>query len=222
MNSRIPMVRAMNNGKNIRQFLVISALTILFFAGCAEKGPILLDIGYPPPEGKPAAAGKVIVGVSSFRDERGKSESVIGIRTIPSALQNDLVVQGTVSGLTATSLKDALKARGFTVKDVPAWDFTAEGMKAEGIRLLFGGVIRKLWLESTAVSLKTHLVASVQLRIVVGDPAGRKIVKTLNVESSVEQDVLYSPSNLEDALSQALGGAIDQIFNDDDVKKKLQ
>jgi uncharacterized lipoprotein YajG len=83
-------------------------------------------------------------------------------------------------------------------------------------------VIRKLWLESTAVSLKTHVAASVQLRIVAGDPADGKIVKTLNVESSVEQDVLYSPSNLEDALSQALGGAIDQIFNDDDLKKKLQ
>jgi uncharacterized lipoprotein YajG len=212
----------MTNLKKIRWFLGISALAMIFFAGCAEKGPILLDIGYPVPEGKPAAAGKVIVGVSSFRDERGKPESVIGIRTIPSALQNDLVVQGTVSGLVAASLKDALKARGFTVKDVPAWDLTAEGMKTEGIRLLFGGVIRRLWLESTAVSLKTHVAASVQLRIVAGDPADGKIVKTLNVESSVEQDVLYSPSNLEDALSQALGGAIDQIFNDDDLKKKLQ
>ncbi len=211
----------MNNGKTIRRF-VISVLAVIFLAGCAEKGPVLLTIGYPPPEGKPAAKGKVIVGVSTFRDDRGKPDSVIGLRTIPSVLQNDLVVQGTVSGLVAASLKDALKARGFTVKDVPAWDLTAEGMKTEGISLLFGGAIKKLWIESTAVSLKTHVAASVQLKIVAGDPSDRKIIKTLNVESSVEQDVIYSPENLEDALSEALGGAIDQIFNDDDLKKKLQ
>ncbi len=222
MNSRMLMMNTTNNRKNIRQFLLISALAVMFLAGCAEKGPILLSVGYPVPEGKPAKAGKVVVGVSSFQDGRGKSESVVGIRTIPSELTNDLVVQGTVSGLVAASLKDALKARGFIVKDVPAWDLTAEGMKAEGVRLLLGGEIRKLWLESTAVSLKTHMAASVQLKIVAGDPADRKIVKTLNVESSFAQDVLYSPANLEETLSQALGGAIDQIFNDDDLKKKLQ
>ncbi len=212
----------MTNLKKIRWYLGISALALVVIAGCAEKGPILLDISYPVPEGKPAQAGKVIVGVSSLKDNRGKTESVVGIRKIPSELQNDLVVQGTVSGLVASALKDALKARGFVVKDVPAWDLTAEGMKTEGIGLLFGGEVRKLWLESTAVSLKTHMAASVQLKIVAGDPAGRKIIKTLNVESSFEQDVLYSSANLEDTLSQALGGAIDQIFNDDDLKKKLQ
>ncbi len=196
---------------------------MLLLAGCAEKGPILLSVGYPLPEGKPAAAkAKVVVGVSSFKDERGKTESLIGSRTIPSGQQNDLVVQGTVSGLVAASLKDALKARGITVKDVPQWDLTAEGMKADRIGLLFGGAIKKLWLESTATTLKTHLAATVQLKITAGNPADRKIIKTLDVESSVEQDVLYSTSKLEEVLSEAIGGAIDQIFSDEDLKQKLQ
>ncbi len=207
---------------HVRQLIVLSALAVLFLAGCAEKGPILLSVGYPAPEGKTPAATKAVVGVSSFKDERGKTESVIGSRTIPSGLQDDLVVQGTVSGLVAASLKEALKARGFTVKDVSPWDLTAEGMKSDRIGILFGGVIKKLWLESTGSILKTHLAASVQLKITAGNPADRKIIKTLDVESSVEQDVLYSPSKLEEVLSEALGGAIDQIFSDEDLKQKLQ
>jgi hypothetical protein len=212
----------MTNLKKIRWYFGISALALVLTAGCAEKGPILLDIGYPVPEGKPAAAGKVVAGVAPFRDDRGKPESVLGRRTIPSGLQNDLVIQGTVSGIVAASLKDALKARGITVKDVPVWDRTAEGMKADGIGILFGGVIRTLWLQSTAETLNTHLVASVQLKIVAGDPAGGKIMKTIDVESTVEQDVLYSTAKLEEVLSEALAGAIDQIFNDDDLNKKLR
>jgi uncharacterized lipoprotein YajG len=212
----------MTNLEKIRWRLGISALALVFIAGCAEQGPILLDIGYPAHEERPAATSKVVAGVSPFRDDRGKPESTLGRRTIPSGLQNDLVVQGTVSGLVAASLKDALKARGITVKDVPGWDRTAEGMKSEGIGLLFGGVIKTLWLESTATTLKTHLIASVQLKIVAGDPADRKIIKTINVDSTVEQDVLYSTSKLEEALSEALAGAIDQIFNDEDLNKELR
>lgn len=212
----------MTNLKKIRWYLGISALALVLIAGCAEKGPILLDIGYPVPEGKPAAAGKVVAGVGPFRDDRGKTESMVGRRTVPSGMQNDLVVQGTVSGMVAASLKDALKARGITVKDVPGWDLTAEGIKSKGVVILFGGVIKTLWLESTATTLKTHLTASVQLKIVAGDPAGSKIIKTIDVESTVEQDVLYSTSKLEEVLSEALAGAIDQIFNDDDLNKKLR
>ncbi len=214
----------MINLKKIRWFFGISALAlVLLTAGCAEKGPILLDIGSPAPEEQPAAAAKVVVvGVAPFRDDRGKAESIVGSRTVPSGLQNDLVVQGTVSGMVAATLKGALKVRGIAVKDVPGWDLTAEGMRSEGVSILFGGVIRTLWLKSTAETLNTHLVASVQLKIVAGDPAGRNIIKTLDVASTVEQDVLYSTSKLEEVLSDALAGAVDQIFKDEDLNKKLR
>ncbi len=214
----------MTNLKKIRWFLGISALALVLVAGCAEKGPILLDIGYPAPEeGKPAAAAKAVVaGVAPFRDDRGKAESIVGRRTIPNGIQDDLVVQGTVSGMVASTLKGALKVRGIKVKDVPGWDLTAEGMKSEGVGILLGGVIKTLWLKSTGETFKTHLIASVQLKIVAGDPAGGKIIKTIDVESTVEQDVLYSTSKLEEVLSDALAGAIDQIFRDEDLNKKLR
>ena len=206
--------------------VLVSLIALLFLAGCAEKGPILLtNIGYQPAEGKAPASKaekKVVIGVSQFKDSRGLATSVLGTRTIPSGMQNELVVQGTVAELVAAALKDALKARGLEVKDVSSWDLSAEGMKAEGCDYLLGGEIKTLRLESTGTTLNTDLTALAQLRIVVGDPLEKKIIRTLDVNSKIGQQILYSDERLEAALSEALTGALDQIFQDDVLKSKLQ
>jgi uncharacterized lipoprotein YajG len=202
---------------------ILSALIALsLLSGCAEKGPILLAVGYQAPEEKTAAASKLTVGVSPFKDGRGMVTSVLGKRTIPSGQVNDLVVQGTVAELATAGLKKALKARGFAVKDASGWDLTAEGMQAAGAALLFGGEIRSLWLESTASQFKTHLQVSVQLRVVAGDVPEKKIIRTIEVSSKLDQDVLYSREKLEEALSEALTSAIDQIFTDEELQKRFQ
>ncbi len=104
----------------------------------------------------------------------------------------------------------------------PLWDLTAEGMKAEGVDYLFGGEIKTFRMDSTATSLTTKLAASVQLKIVVGDPAEKKIIRTLDVNSKIEQEILYSRERLEEALSEALSTALDQIFQDEVLKNRLQ
>lgn len=202
---------------------MISALTaVVFVSGCAEKGPILLNIGYQPAEGKAVTAQKIVVGVSPFKDKRETAASVLGTRTIPSGMQNDLVVQGTVADVVTSALKDALKEHGLVVKDVPSWDLTVEGMKAEGAALLMGGEIKTMRLESKGTLLKTNLTASVQIKIVVGDIAEKKIIRTLDVDSKIEQEILYSRDKLESALSEALTSALDQVFQDDVLSKRLQ
>ena len=200
----------------------VSALLILLFTGCAEKGPILLMVGYQEPAETAKAASKLTVAVSPFKDVRGKAPSVLGKKTIPSGRENDFVVQGTVAEIATSGLKKALASRGITVTDAPPWDLSAEGMKAGGAALLLGGEIKILWLESTAVALKTHLQASVQIKVIAGDPSEKKIIRSVDVSSRLEQDLLYSREKLEDALSEALSSAIDQIFKDDDLKKRLQ
>jgi uncharacterized lipoprotein YajG len=190
-------------------------------AGCAEKGPILIAPSYQAPTENPGATAKVSVGVSPFRDSRAHAGSAIGTRVIPSGLVNDFVVQGTVAELATKALKNALTARGIAAKEVSAWDMTAEGMKADNVTLLLGGEIKTLWLESKASPFKTHVNASVQLKIVVGDGLEKKIVRTIEVNSTLDQDVLYSRERLENILSEALTSAIDQIFKDDELKKRL-
>jgi len=198
-------------------------LMIVFLTGCAEKGPVLLTIGYQAPAEKAGIATNISVGVSPFRDDRGEPASVLGKRTIPDGMQSDFVVQGTVAEAATAIMKKAFAARGIAVKDIASWDLTAEGisMDASGTDLLLGGEIKTLWLESKPSSMQTYLKASVQIKITVGDRLEKKIIRTINVDSKLDQEILYSQERLEAALSEALSSAVDQIFQDDELKKRF-
>ncbi len=203
-------------------YLSLAVFFMLALTGCAERGPILLTVAYQAPAEKAARASRPTIGVSPFRDSRGGPASLLGRRTVPSGMQNDLVVQGTVAEIATAGLREALIARGIEVKNVADWDLTAESMQAEGAVLVLGGEIKVFWLESTATVLKTHLKASIQLKIVAGDSVEKKIVRTIDVSSKLDQDVLYSRERLENMLSEAMSSAIDQIFKDDDLNKRFQ
>jgi uncharacterized lipoprotein YajG len=203
-------------------FAVAVLMTAVFLAGCAEKGPILLNVGYQVPAEKAASTSKIVIGVSPFRDARGVLPSVMGKRTIPSGMQNDLVVKGTVAEVATASLRDALAARGIAVKNVSPWDLTAENMPEEGTALVLGGEVKVFWLDSTASALNTHLKASVQLKVVAGDTAAKKVFRTIEVNSMLDHDVLYSRERLENIISEALSLVVDQVFRDEELKKRLQ
>jgi uncharacterized lipoprotein YajG len=202
-------------------FLIIIILAAGLLSACAEKGPILLTINYEAPEMKPETASKTVVDVSPLIDRRGKPSSVLGLRTIPDSLQNDLVVQDTVAALATDILKEAFQSRGITVKDAGEWNLTAEGIKTHGTGLLIGGEISALWIDSRASTFKTNLKSTVKLKIVAADRAEKKIIRTIDVNSSLEEDVLYSREKLEQTLSTALSAAIDQIFKDEELRKRL-
>ncbi len=214
------MERVNSMGFCARLIVPVFVLSMILSA-CAEKGPVLLTIGYQAPAEKAAAGTKISVGVSPFRDDRGVPASVLGKRTIPSGMQNDFVVRGTVAETVTAIMKEAFIARGIAVKDIASWDLTAEGMNAAGVDLLLGGEIKTLWLESKATSMQTHLKASVQIKITIGDPVEKKIIRTIDVNSTVDQEILYSQERLEAALAEALSSAVDQIFQDAEVKKRL-
>jgi uncharacterized lipoprotein YajG len=196
-------------------------LLSVFVSACAERGPVLLAIEYQEPAEKAGIATAVSVGVSPFRDDRGEPASVLGKRTIPSGMQSDFVVRGTVANTATAMMKKAFAARGIAVKDIAGWDLTAEGMNAAGADLLLGGEIKKLWLESKPSSVQTQLKASVQIKIIIGDRLEKKIIRTINVNSKIDQEILYSQERLEAALSEALSSAVDQIFQDEELKKRL-
>lgn len=201
-----------------------AVLLAAFLSGCAQKGPVLLDnIRYQAPEGLAAGGPKLIVGVSPFKDDRGKTFSVIGKRTIPDYRENDLVVQGTVADLVTAGLKDALKARGIMVKDAPAWDMNAESIKSSGIDILIGGEIKTLWVEAVSQPLNAKVNAVVQLRVSAADAVEKKIIRTLVLNSKLERkDVAFSFELVEDAVSEALSSALNQLLNDEEFKKKIR
>jgi uncharacterized lipoprotein YajG len=204
------------------QLCALALLLLLILAGCAEKGPVLLTIGYQAPAEKAATASTISVGISPLRDERGEPPSVLGKRTIPSGMQSDYVVKGSVAETATAILKEAFTTRGIAVKDIANWDLTADGMNDSGADLLLGGEIKTLWLETKPSSMLTQLKASVQIKITVGNRLEKKILRTIDVNSKLDQEVLYSQERLESALAEALSSAVNQIFQDDEVKKRIQ
>jgi len=197
-------------------------LLLVMLAGCAEKGPIVLDVLYQPSASKSVVAPKVVVGVAPLKDDRG-NVAIIGKRKIADDVQDDFVVAGTtVSALVTERVKDAFKARGFIVKD-SAWDRTEAGIKDEGADILISGVIKTLSVDSVAMPLfKTNIKAVIQMKIVAADKAEKKIIRTLDLNSTVEQEGFYSREKVGTVISEALTSALDQIFKDDELNKKLK
>lgn len=210
------------NRASILRFSVVLLLVTL--AGCAPKGPLLMDFKYQQPKPGAVAATSVTVAVSPFKDERSKVESVAGKRfNAVSELSTDLVVQGTVSTKVTAALKQALAARKIAAKDAPAWDLTEAGIAAPGADFLVGGEIKALWVDATSQFANTTSKADVQLRVVVADVAQKKIIRILNVNSKIErQNVANTAAFIERSLSEALTGAIDQIFTDEELKSRLK
>lgn len=210
--------------KSSRAFIGIAVLLTALFAGCAHRGPILVDVSYTAPRQASEEVPKVLVGVSPFRDERGKTESVVGQRfNSLNDKVNDLVVQGTVSEKVTTALKNALGARNISVKEDPEWDLTESRIPVNEADLVISGQIKTLWVESVSSLAKTKVTAKVELRVVAADVLQKKIIRALNLNSTIErQSVAYSNSLVEGTIAEALSTAINQIFKDDELKKRLK
>jgi len=203
--------------------VVVLLVSLLMLSGCAEKGPMLLEgIKYQAPEVQAAGVPKLVVGIAPFKDDRGKTVSVVGKRTISNYIENDLVVQGTTADLVTAAVKEALKSRGIMVKDAPAWDMTAETIKADGMNILIGGEIKTFWVDVVSQPLNVKTAAEVRLRVSVADGAEKKIFRTLVLSSKMErQDVAFSIESVSASLSEALTSALEQLLKDDELKKKI-
>jgi hypothetical protein len=77
--------------------------------------------------------------------------------------------------------------------------------------------------KTTSRFANTTAKAEVQIRISVADMAQRKVIRIVNVNSTMErQSLTFSTGVVESALSDALTGAIDQIFADEELKNRLK
>ncbi|MFA5073774.1 MAG: hypothetical protein WC539_07750 [Nitrospirota bacterium] len=206
-----------------RSFITI-VLTIMLgvfsLTGCAEKGPIVLDITYQPAIKKSESTKKTIVNVGRFIDARTKRGSTLGERVVPDGMKNDFIAKGTVSDVVTDAMKECLRTRGFIVQD-SSWDGTEKNIPQEKASLVLSGEVKELWIASVARTFNTNMKVVVNLKILAADPREKKIIRTLDVQSALEQDIFYSREKLQQALSEALSSALDRIFADEALKKKL-
>jgi hypothetical protein len=192
-------------------------------SACVQPGPILVqDILYQAPTKTAASpAKKVVAGIAPLSDLRGVTTSVLGKRTVDD-VQNDLVVQGTVAELVGAALKEALVSRGVAVKDTPAWDLEKGPGPREGSDLLVGGELKVFWVDVVSRPLNVQTKASVQLRMAVADAADGKVLRTLNLNSTLSrEDIAFSFDTVQRTLSEAMTAALDQLLTDKIIQERL-
>lgn len=216
------------NNRRIRMaglYRVICMLVLSFsLAACAASGPVLIgDIRYEQPQGIVSSKPALSVAVGKFDDQRGVGASLIGKRSLPSAgVENDLVVGGSAVDIVRSVMKQALSARGIEVKDVPQWDISLENIP-DTADLCIWGEIKALGIYAESRPLSVSYKADVQLRLMVADAKHKKLIRTLNLSSRLERkDIAFSFSTVQDMLSEALSSAIDQMFADQEINKRLQ
>jgi len=212
----------MIQSKALHTVIIVCALSILF--GCAQKGPLLVNMWYKPPQDLVASAHKAVVGISPFIDERGTSKSALGKKSQPSSnKENEIVIQGIVAELVTSKFKEALTARGITVKDIPAWDMVGEHIEAVDADILIGGHIKTLWTTAASSPLNVNYKADVQIKVSIADMAEKRLFRRLTLSSSLERkDVNFSLARVESMLTEALSSAIDQLMNDEEFKKRVK
>ena len=192
-------------------------------SACAQPGPILVqDILYQAPTATAAAPSKkVAAGVAPLADLRGVANSVLGKRMIDD-IQNDLVVQGTVSDLVGAALREALQARGVDVKEAAAWDLDKGPGPREGTELLVGGELKVFWVDVVSRPLNAQTKATVQLRMQVADATDGKVLRTLNLNSALSrEDIAFSFTTVQRTLSEAMSAALDQLLSDKIIQERL-
>ena len=214
----------MKNRKHVAAVTAVLAMIVL--SACAtQQGPILVDTSaYIAPQGLAPSATKVVVGLSPFKDERNKKTSLVGERVKASGdLENDLVIQGTVSDMVMSGFKDALKARGISVKDIPAWDLNIGSLQAGGADIVIGGAVTTFWAKAVTDVLNAKTRADISLHVVVADAREKKVVRALDINGMFErQDLGFGADRVGQAISAALSSAIDQLMNDEEITKRLQ
>jgi hypothetical protein len=132
-------------------------------------------------------------------------------------------VQGTVSDKVTAGVKRAFSARDIAAKDLAGWDLTEAGIPAAATDLLLGGEIKTFWIDTISSAANTRVTTKIEMRVVVADPKQRKIVRVLNVNSSLERgSVAFSTRLVEETISEALTAAVNQIFSDQELMSRFR
>ena len=124
----------------------------------------------------------------------------------------------------ANGIKEYLKKAGYKVADkIMQWDLKEGTMPKGKGKVIIGGSIEELevtcWRGVFSHSYKTNL----KLTIVIADLAKGKILYKRNVESSSSRDdVSFSEAQLGGQLSNALGDAIEKVFEEKALAQKIK
>ena len=138
---------------------------------------------------------------------------------VPLFSKNDIPTR-----VVANGIKEYLKKAGYKVADsIVQWDLKEGTMPKEKGKVIIGGSIDELEITCWTGVFSNDYKANLKLAIVVADLAKGKILYKGNVESaSSKTDVSFSEEQLGTEASNALGAAIEKIFEGKTVAQKIK
>lgn len=200
-------------------------VALLLAAGCAPSLPYRLDLGYQPPAAGPAEGRAVVVALAPTRDARALPDAAAVGRRITTEGQVEPMVAARekAEAIVTDALHARLVALGYPVRRLPSWDGRPESLDASAGQAVLAAELLDFWTEAKSEPLKPTTIASrARIRLVLADPASRRILWTNTVESASEQDVVrFTESSATRNANEALGGAIRAMLEHADLKDRL-
>ena len=185
----------------------------------AEKAVIP---AYLKAEGKTRDA---IITVAEFTDTRQVDDKKIMGRVrerddtkVPIFPKNVIPTKAAAFGI-----KEYLKKAGYKVADpIVQWDLKEGTMPKGKGKIIIGGSIEEMEVTCWLGAFSNDYKANLKLSIVIADLAKGKILYKSSVESSSSKtDVSFSEAQLGEQASNALGDAIEKVFQEKAVAQKI-
>lgn len=168
----------------------------------------------------------VMIAVAEFTDTRQVADKkTIGwVKEIDGSKVPVFPKNVTATKAVANGIKDYLKKAGYKVADkVVQWDLKEGTMPKGSGKVIISGSIEDLAVTCWTGVFSNDYKANMKLTLVVADSAKRKILYKGNVSIAYSKtDVSFSEGQLGQEASNALGDAIEKIFEGKTVAQKIK
>ena len=207
-------------------------VSIFIFLGCAGPSLYSVNMFYDAEQAaipaylKADKASDAIISIAEFTDTRRMDDRLVIGRVVEKDGMKNLVFPKNIKATKAVSkgIKEYLRKAGYKVSDkIVQWDLKEETMPKEDFKILIGGNIDELEISCRRGFPTNTYTTNMKLTIVFADMAKGKILYKSTVESNFSKEyVLFSEESLGEQAGITLGDAIEKVFADKAVAKKIK
>ena len=209
--------------------IALGAFIILFLQACTTPDLYHANLKYEPtgtfPEMKKAGSNSLIT-VAMFNDIRQIDDKLqLGrVTTMGGTVVPIFPEYMKIPDAVTTSIREYFFKSGYRISnDVPIWDLREETINKGWGKILVGGNIDELEIVcDDSFPVKTYRT-KLKLTFVFADVLKKRIFYRSSIENSASlQDISFSEEILNKQTSAVLSGALEKMFNDPAMRKRIE
>jgi hypothetical protein len=209
--------------------IALAAFFILFLQACTTPDLYHANLKYEPtgtfPEMEKARSNSLIT-VAMFNDIRQIDDKLqLGrVTTMGGTVVPIFPEYMKIPDAVTTSIREYFFKSGYRISnDVPIWDLREETINKGWGKILVGGNIDELEIVcDDSFPVKTYRT-KLKLTFVFADVLKKRIFYRSSIENSASlQDISFSEEILNKQTSAVLSGALEKMFNDPAMRKRIE